>query len=97
MGAKLLWYWYTLRWWTPEAKTCRAVARHGRAVYEALRQHAISDEHAEAATQFAFDVLLEQYRLGANPPSVRQAMIVVALSAVKSGKISEAHECSEHS
>lgn len=76
--ARFLWLWYWLQWWTPEGKTCRAFHRHSRAVYCDLRRRGIDEAHAEEVTLLAFEVLHQQYRIGATHRHVREVAMIVA-------------------
>jgi hypothetical protein len=89
---QLLWWWYRIRWWTPEGKACRALRLHGRAVYCDLRRQGIGEEQAEEATLLAFEVLHQQYRLGAKPVHVREVALIVARAAANGSRIDEAAE-----
>jgi hypothetical protein len=81
--AKVLGWWYRLRWWTPEGKAYRACQRYGAAVYERLRRDGVDDARAEEATLLAFEVLHQQYRVGARPKQVREVVMIVARTAAK--------------
>jgi hypothetical protein len=83
VSEKVLGWWYRIRWWTPEGQACRALRLHGRAVYCELRRQGIGEAQAEEATLLAFEVLHQQYRLGARPRQVREVVMIVARAAAK--------------
>lgn len=79
-GERLLWWWYRLRWWTPESRAWRAYRQHGKAVYDEMMRRGLDGSHAEQATKFVFGALHRRYCAGQQIADVRQFAVDVTFA-----------------
>jgi hypothetical protein len=75
LHGRLVWWWYQLRWWSPEAKASRAFRRYAECVWCHLVLAGVEDDLAEELIQQAFLALYLEYVAGRSIVDARKFAI----------------------
>jgi hypothetical protein len=85
LPGRLVWWWYQLRWWSPEAKAIRAFRQYRGCVYCWLALAGYEDDLAEELIQQAFLALHLEYVAGRSIADPRKFAIDFARQHLRDG------------